>query len=310
MRVGVVGAGAMGSVFGAMYAAAGNDVFFVDVNEAIVDAINADGLVITRRDGAVDTYRIAAVSNPIGLPPADLILFQVKGYATATAARLVRPVVTNSTTILTLQNGLGNEETLREAFIDSPLLIGMSVHSVTMTSPGRYHHTGVRASYLGPSEERWFDRAQDAVDALHGSGYEVHVEHAAEIHREIYAKWVLNCGSLPVFAVTGLETSAVNGNETVLSVIDGLTREACDLAAAAGYALDADERVAYNRGLFQTAGGKASMLQDIEAGRRTEIDTINGAAVMLSDRFGIAAPLNRALFALVKGRQAAMGVLA
>jgi 2-dehydropantoate 2-reductase len=119
---------------------------------------------------------------------------------------------------------------------------------------------------------------------------------------------VINCGSLPTFAITGLSTDAVNDHEVVLRHCDALTREACTLAAAEGVVLDPEERVAYDRELFRTAGGKASMLQDIEAGRRTEIDTINGAAVRLSDKHAVPAPLNRAMFALVKGREAALGI--
>jgi 2-dehydropantoate 2-reductase len=95
-------------------------------------------------------------------------------------------------------------------------------------------------------------------------------------------------------------------NETVLQIVDALTREACEAARAEGTQLDAEERAAFNRDLFRTAGGKASMLQDIEAGRRTEIDTINGAAVRLADKHGLVLPLNRAVYALVKGREAAM----
>jgi 2-dehydropantoate 2-reductase len=80
------------------------------------------------------------------------------------------------------------------------------------------------------------------------------------------------------------------------------------VARAEGADLDEEERIAFNRELFRTAGGKASMLQDIEAHRRTEIDTINGAAVRLADKHGLALPLNRAVFAFVKGREDAMGL--
>ena len=108
--------------------------------------------------------------------------------------------------------------------------------------------------------------------------------------------------------LTGLATDQVAHHEVVLRLCDALTREACELAALEGVELDADERVAFDRELFRTAGGKASMLQDIEAGRRTEIDTISGAAVRIADRHGHPAPLNRAMLALVKGREAAMGI--
>jgi 2-dehydropantoate 2-reductase len=306
MQTVVVGAGAMGSVYGAMFSKAGHDVTFLEVNPATVKAIKAHGLRIRRQDGEVTTYEIDATSDPASLSEIDLALFQVKGFATAAAARSLRPSTTAETVVMTLQNGLGNEDTLREVFPANPLLLGTSVHSVTTVGPAEYHHTGVRETHIGPSRDEWSEIAKRIVGDLATSGYEFNLETSDEIHRQVFAKWVLNCGSLPVLSVTGLETRAVNNHPEVLQICDEITREACRLAAAEGYPLDADERVAYNRSLFTTAGGKASMLQDIEAGRRTEIDTINGAAVRLADKHGLPAPLNRALFALVKGREAAM----
>ena len=311
MRVAVVGAGAMGSLYGSMLHDAGHEVTLVDVDRAIVDAINADGVVIVRRDEREDTYSIPATTEPDTLsPPVDLILFLVKGFATASAAALVTPVVGPDTTIASLQNGIGNEETLRAAFPENPLVLGVSVHSASMTAPGRYLHTGTRSTAVGPADERWYARAGDLADALRAGGYDVELEHEVDIRREIFAKWTINCGSLPTLAITGLATDAVTDHEVVLTLIDALTREACELAALEGIELDADERAAFNRGLFRTAGGKASMLQDIEAGRRTEIDTISGAGVRIADKHGHPAPLSRAAFALVKGREAAMGVSA
>jgi 2-dehydropantoate 2-reductase len=309
MKVAVVGAGAMGSVYGSMFHDAGNEVAFVEVNTAIVDAIAADGVVITRRDGRVDTYRIPATSDPATLGgPMDLVLFQVKGFATGVAAELARPLVGPETIVLTLQNGLGNEDVLRHAYPDQPVLLGISVHSVSMTAPGRYLHTGTRNTAIGPADEAWFPLAERVVAALTPSGFAVDLEHEDAIRREVFAKWTINCGSLPTLAITGLATDAVNAHEPVLRVCDELTREACELAALEGVSLDPAERAAYNRSLFRSAGGKASMLQDIEAGRRTEIDTITGAAVRLADKHGVAAPLSRVLYALVLGREAAMGV--
>jgi 2-dehydropantoate 2-reductase len=308
MRTVVVGAGAMGSVYGGMFAEAGHEVTFLEVNSLVVDAINEHGLRIRRGDGDVDTYPLRATSNPVDLGAVDLALFQVKGFATVSAARLLSPVVGDGTVLMTLQNGLGNEQALREQYPSNPLLIGMSVHSVTTIGPGEYHHTGIRETHIGPSRDEWFDIARNVVSELSSSGYEFRLETADDIHHQVFAKWVLNCGSLPVLSMTGLETRAINDHEIVLGLCDRITREACELAAAEGYTLDADERARYNRSLFQSAGGKASMLQDIGAGRRTEIDTINGAAVRLAEKHGVPAPLNRAMFALVKGREAAMGV--
>lgn len=309
MKVTVVGAGAMGSLYGSMFHDAGNETTFVEINRSIVDAVNADGVVITRRDGREDVYSIPVTADPASMAgPSDVVLFQVKGFATAAAAETARPIVGPDTIVLTLQNGLGNEDILREAYPDNPLVLGVSVHSVSMPQPGRYLHTGTRSTAIGPARQEWFAEAEAVVRALDGSGFEAELHSETQIRREIFAKWVINCGSLPTLSMTGLATDAVNDHEPVLLLIDELTREACLLAALEGVELDAEERVAYDRGLFQTAGGKASMLQDIEAGRRTEIDSITGAAVRLADKHGVAAPLSRTLLALVKGREAAMGV--
>lgn len=309
MKVAVVGAGAMGSLYGSMFHDAGNETTFIEINPAIVEAINADGLIVTRRDGREDVYSIPATDAPESVgATVDLVLFQVKGFATAAAAEFARPVVGPDTAILTLQNGLGNEDILRDAYPDNRLLLGISVHSVSMTAPGKYLHTGTRMTALGPAREQDYGLAKAVVAGLEGSGFETELHHEEGIRREIYAKWALNCGTLPTLSMTGLSADAVNDHEVVLRLIDEGTREACELAALEGIELDASERAAYNRDLLRTAGGKASMLQDIEAGRRTEIDSISGAAVRLADKHGQPAPLSRALFALVKGREGAMGV--
>jgi 2-dehydropantoate 2-reductase len=311
MRVVVVGAGAMGSLYGAFFHDAGEEVWFLEANPATVAAIQADGARIRRRDDRIDIYNIPARTAAQHIPgPADLVLFQVKGFATAAAAEAARPVVGPQTILMTLQNGLGNEERIRAVYPAAPLLIGMSVHTMAQTSPGNYYHSGTRETHLGPAGSGLDAAAAQVAAVLERSGYTVVLQSESEIRREIYGKWVLNCGSLPVLSITGLMTDASNPLETVLQLCDAVTGEACELAALEGYTLDAAERATYNRGLFQTAGGKCSMLQDIEARRRTEIDSINGAALLLADKHAHPAPLNRAMVAMVKGREAAMGIIA
>lgn len=301
MRVVIIGAGAMGSIYGAMFQRTGHMVWMIDQNPAIIDAINAHGLRIKDRDGIEHTYPVRAARDSGAVDgTADLILFQVKGFATAAAANAVRPLAGPSTVILTLQNGLGNEDVLREVFPRNVLILGVSVHSASMNAPGLYSHTGVRDTYLGPADEKHFHHAETLGLALSASGYEAHAVHEADIRRQIFSKWVLNCGSLPVAALTRLATSDLAVNADALDVAAGLTREACMLAALEGYPLDAEERVAFNQELFRTAGGKASMLQDIENGRRTEIGTINGAAIRLAERHGVEVPLNRTVHGLVR----------
>lgn len=302
MRVAVVGAGQMGSIYGVAAHENGHEVWLVDASQLIVDEITARGLTIDRRDGHSDVYRVTATTDPSeagGIT--DLVLFMVKGWATSAAAQRVAPIVDRNTLVLTLQNGLGNEDVLREAFPENEILIGLSVHTVITVGLAHYSHTGVRDTYLGPSGGDDLGGARRAAGAFERADFPVNVLPESDIRQEQWAKFVLNCASLPTMALTRLPTAAANDLPLLFEHLDNVTRETCEIARAEGIVLDADERVAFQHDLFRTAGGRASMLGDVLAGRRTEVDTINGAAIMYADMHGLAAPLNRALFALVKG---------
>jgi 2-dehydropantoate 2-reductase len=305
MRVAVVGAGAMGTLYGAMLADAGHEVTMIDRSEAVVAAIRARGMRITRQDGRQDSYRPAAATAPEAGSRFDLILFLVKGFATAEAAATMAAWLGPDGAVATFQNGLGNEEALAAVFPGRPLLLGISIHSCSTLGPGETLHSGVRCSLIGPArpaDAAWTGRL---AAALARSGFAVEALDEAGIRRQIFAKWVLNCGSLPTAALTCLPTAALAASPEARSVAAALTREACELAAREGHVFDPEERIAFNEELFRTAGGKASMLQDIEAGRRTEIDSITGAAVRLADRHGLAAPLSRAVLSLLRARETA-----
>lgn len=307
MRVVVVGAGQMGSIYGAAAHDNGHQVWFVDSAAAVVDAINERGLIIDRHDGTRDVYRVPAMPGPDGIPaPADLVLFQTKGWATRDAATNVRPLVGSGTLVLTLQNGLGNEEVLRDVFPEGEVLIGMSVHTVITLDVAHYRHTGVRDTHLGPARGDDLGGARRAASAFESEGFPVEVLPERDIRRAQWAKFVLNCASLPTMALTRLPTDVARDQEVVFQHMDEVTRETCRIAEALGIELDAEERVLFQRELFRTAGGRASMLGDVLAHRRTEIDTINGAAIRYAEQCGVAAPLNRALYALVKGLEKAM----
>jgi 2-dehydropantoate 2-reductase len=109
-----------------------------------------------------------------------------------------------------------------------------------------------------------------------------------------------------VAALTRLRTDVLRDEASPFAVIDDLTRETCEIAKATGINLDPDERIAFQHELFSTAGGRASMLGDVLAHRRTEIDSINGAAIRYAERYGVPAPLNRVVFNLVKGLEKAI----
>jgi 2-dehydropantoate 2-reductase len=220
----------------------------------------------------------------------------------------VRPIIAPRSIILTLQNGLGNEDVLHSVFPSNRVLIGVSLHTVITVGSGHYLHTGVRDTALGPSDGSSAAAAIEVGAVFSRPDAAVHVLSETEIRREQWAKFVLNCASLPTMALTRLPTNVAKDEQVVFDLMDGVTRETCDIAHAEGIDLNADERVAFQHDLFRTAGGRASMLGDVLARRRTEIDTINGAAIAYADRHGLPAPLNRAMFALVKGLEKAIEI--
>jgi 2-dehydropantoate 2-reductase len=308
MKVIVVGAGQMGSVYGVAAHENGHEVLFVDASAELVDKINADGITVERPDGSV-TARVAAAIAPAAGSPADVVLFQVKGYATRAAAEIVKPAVGPDTLIVTFQNGLGNEQVLREVFPGNGLFIGITSHTVVTVGLAHYQQPGVRDTRMGPASAGDLEDARRAASAFDRPGMPVEVLPEKEIRTAQWAKFVFNCGGLAAWTLAHLTIVGSRGQEPLIDLMEALTREACEIAALEGIVLDADERAAFLRNLIATAtGGRASMLGDILAKRRTEIDTINGAAVMFADRHGHPAPLNRAMVALVKGLEHAIEI--
>jgi 2-dehydropantoate 2-reductase len=294
----------MGSIYGAAYHDAGNDVLFVDVNHELVDAINSKGLTIERKAGP-QTYRIPATAEPASQAPCDLLVFQVKGFQTKSAAEFMRPLVAQNTRLLSLQNGLGNCEVLEAAYPDTEVLAGNNVGSVTVLGPGHVSHSGVGPTYIGPFRGSDKTGAQQAADALAPSGFEVHV--LDDVKSQIWRKLLLNCALLGMSALTGLDADGLAQPGITLDLADDLLREAANVAAADGCSFDVEAEIAQMHHVVSHAGGKSSMLQDVEAGRRTEIDTISGAAVAVAEQKDVPCPLNKAIHALVKGKERAMG---
>jgi 2-dehydropantoate 2-reductase len=152
------------------------------------------------------------------------------------------------------------------------------------------------------------DGAARLAEALGSAGLETTV--ASPVRPEIWKKLILNAATLPASALTGMTAGALGSSQDMLDLVSETTREAVTVARALGYDIDFDERIGTILGLVEKAGPtKASMLQDVEAGRRTEIDVINGAVVRAADEVGVAVPINRALMQLIKGWETQRGLL-
>jgi 2-dehydropantoate 2-reductase len=306
MRIAVVGAGAMGGVFGARLADTDADVLLVDASTNVVSAIETKGLRLVCGDEE-RAVRARATTNPYDEPPCDYVVFFVKNYHTSAAAELVAPLIDDATTVVSLQNGWGNGDVLAAAFGADRVLVGVTYNSATVLEPGRIAHTAEGPTVLGPLTTAMIDGAETFADVLRAGGLTVRV--SDEVRRAIWEKLTLNAATLPTAALTRLTAGALGQPGTMLDLVDALALETVAVANASGLAVDAAERLDLIHAALAKAGpGKASMLQDIEANRRTEIDVINGAVVREGQRTGVPTPLNETLYALVTGLERGLGL--
>ena len=306
MRVAVVGAGAMGAILGAALADAGAEPTLIDVSGPLVDRIRADGIEV-RRNGDSRVLPLPATTDPGEIGIADVVIFFVKCYHTAAAADAARPLVGPETTVVSLQNGWGNGDVLAERFGADRLVVGVTYNSGTVVEPGVVAHTGAGPTFVGAWNGAGGERAEKLAELLRAGGFETTATPA--VTTEIWKKLVLNAATLPTAALTGLAAGEVEAFGLMQELVDQVATEAVAVARASGYEIELQERLGSIHAVLERAGaGKPSMLQDFEAGRRTEIDVINGAIVRAGDAAGIAVPLNGALVALVKGWERSRGL--
>jgi 2-dehydropantoate 2-reductase len=308
-RIVIVGGGAIGGVWAARLAQGGNDVAILDASPAVVDAIARDGLVVERSAGAGsgrDTLNVRASAQPEALlesgQPA-VVWFFVKAQHTAAAAQLARPLIGPETVVVSQQNGWGNADVLAEVFPPERLVVGVTYHSATVAGPGHVRHTGQGPAFVGPYVDGGATtHAEMVAGLLTAAGLETVA--TPQVKTEIWKKLILNCATLPTSALTRLTAGAVGEPGLLLELLDQIAAEAVAVANALGYDITLEERLDRIHAILRNGGaGKASMLQDVEGGRKTEIEVINAAVVRAAERAGMGdrVPLNRAMVALVGG---------
>jgi 2-dehydropantoate 2-reductase len=289
----------MGSVFGGRLAEAGADLLLVDVSQALVDRLNGDGLRLDGPGGPAH-LPVRATTTVAEVGPVDGVFFFVKCNHTRDAAELARPLVGPATALISLQNGWGNGDALAEAYGPNQLVVGVTYISATVKDDGRVAYSGNGPTVLGPWTGEGEPLADLAADWLRATGMDV--ERPADIRAAVWKKLVLNAATLPTAALTRLAAGPLGSHDQMAALVRLAAIEAVAAGRAQGYDLDEQERVETIADVLARAGaGRASMLQDVDAGRRTEIDVISGAVLRAADAHGLDLPVTRTLYALVKG---------
>ncbi|MDR1885664.1 MAG: 2-dehydropantoate 2-reductase [Synergistaceae bacterium] len=306
MKVAVLGAGAMGSLYGGLLAEAGNEVVLVDVWRDQVDAVNASGLSIEGAGGERRVRGIRAVSDASEAGTADLILVFVKATATEGAMRGALPMVGGATTVLTLQNGLGNVEKLCAVVPADRVVAGTTGHGATLLGPGRIRHAGVGDTIVGELDGNRSARVESLAAMFAGAGMTAQV--STNVIGLIWTKLTVNVGINALTAVTGLKNGRLASFPEAEALMRAAVDEACSVARRKGIQLEIDSPFEHAMSVaVKTGANRSSMLQDILAGRQTEIAVINGAIVEEGEKLGIPTPVNAVLTNLVLIRQQTYG---
>lgn len=290
MKIGVMGAGAVGSFYGALLARAGHEVVLIG-REAHVAAIRRQGLQLSSQ-GETHTIALRADTSPAALVDAALVLCCVKSPDTLQTAREMAPHLAPEARILSLQNGIDNLAALRSVL---PHTVSAAVvyAAVGLAGPGHVLHRGggelvMAGNALDTAGFRAFDDAGIAVRI------------SPAIEEELWSKLVLNCAWNALSAITQTPYRALHAAPGIVETMRTVMNECLAVAAAEGVQLDAALWSRIEGIAERMPQQTSSTAQDLARHRRTEIDFINGAIVRRADAHGISVPANRMLHALVK----------
>ena len=307
MRIAMIGAGAMGAMFGARFARAGAEIVLYDRDTAAVAAINADGLHVATPDGDLH-LRLPATLDPAAIGPVDLAVVLVDSNATGAVAAMLARVLPPDATVLTLQNGIGNVEALTEALGARRVVAGSTYNSAARLAPGRVRHSNVGETTIGELDGRSSERIETIAALFRRANLPVAVSDNVVGH--IWMKFVLNAAINPVCAITGLRPGEATRVEPALRLMEALLDEILAVVARKGVRLPERDPRAYVLDHAWERYNRPSMLQHVEAGQRTEIDALNGALVREADVLGLPVPVNRTIVLAVKAIEARAGLRA
>ena len=295
MRIVVMGSGGTGGYFGAKLARAGEDVTFV-ARGAHLAALRAEGLRIRSAVEGEWSVRAPAVERLDGLPPADLVLFCVKSFDTEEAAALIRPVVGPDTGVLSIQNGVDNEEKLARVLGAGHVLGGAVRVFATIEAPGVVAHTFGGHLTFGEMDGRETARARAFLSACQKAA--IPAELVSDVTRALWEKYVFLTTHAGMTALTRCPAGVLRAVPEVREVYRRTVTEILAIGRAAGVTLD-DAMLEQGFKFLDTVAPNAfsSLHHDLIHGKRLELEALHGHAVRLAERHHVPAPTVFAIYA-------------
>ncbi len=292
----IVGTGALATLFAGRLSAAGHAVTMLGTWAAALEALEARGARIQWPDGREEAHPVAVAAAPEAAGPTRYAIVLVKAWQTRRAARWLAEILTADGLALTLQNGLGNDEVLAAALGSERVAAGVTVVGATVTAPGVVRLSGNPIVTLGAHP-----RLAPLQQALTAAGFQV--ESRADVRGVIWGKLAINAGLNPLTALLGVPNGGLLEDPAARLFMRRAAEEVAAVAAAQGITLPYDDAAAAVEDVARrTAPNLSSMLQDLRRGAPTEIDAICGAVAQRGRAIGTPAPLNEALWAMVRER--------
>jgi 2-dehydropantoate 2-reductase len=296
MNIVVLGAGAIGSFYGAMLCNK-NNVVLVG-RKSHVNAIKEKGLdILDKTNVNVKINSEFSIKN-VNINP-DLLILTVKSYDTDSAIREAKKIVTDKTVILSLQNGLDNIDRIKKIINGERLIAGVTTHGVLFNEPGVVRHTGEGITVLGEMNGQKSRRIKSIVDVFNEAGIKTII--SEDIIREIWIKAIVNSSINPLTTFFCCKNGYLLENPILEKIVEKICRESTEVAMANCIDLSFDDMIKNtNKIITETAENDSSMLQSFRKGRKTEVDSINGKLVDIGNKYGINTSMNEMMIYIVK----------
>ena len=308
MKIAIVGTGAMGSVYAGLLASAGHEVWAIDAWKEHVEAMRSRGL---RLEGASGdrTVKIHASTDAREAGPCDLVILATKAMHVEQAARSIKESLLKSDTpVLSIQNGLGGPDTAAAVLGRERVLVGVvGGFGASMKAPGHAHHNGMELVRLGELAGPVSARLKAVEELWRSAGFRVKV--FDDIDQLVWEKLLCNCAYSGPCGIAQCTIGEVMADEGLSRVSAACATEGYAVAKRKGIRLGFEDPVAYVRDFgSKIPHARPSVLLDLMANRRSEIEVINGSIPRVGATVGIAAPVNQTLTALVRARERSLGL--
>lgn len=296
MRIAVIGAGAMGSIYGG-HLSLHNQVYMVDTSEAIVEKISCDGIRI-EENGTEQIYHPEAVTSTEGLEPVDLVILFVKSLFSKAALSGNRGIIGPDTYVMTLQNGSGHEDIIGEFVPQDRIIIGTTNDNGALLAPGHVRRGGVGETNIGMLEGQMPKFLDELKANLDSCGFQTTV--CENIQQLIWNKLFTNVSLSAVTGILQVDIGYIAGNSHAWNMTTALIHEAVAVATSLGLEANEEEIIAKVKNTSEMSPkGCTSIRADLRDGRKTEVDTISGSVVRAAAKCGVPAPLHSFVLEMV-----------